>query len=246
MTATLAETALYAPVKAFLSSRGYEVKGEIRGCDVVAVREGEPSLVVIAELKLGFSLDLVLQGIDRMAMADEVWLAVRATRRSRRDAKVVRLCRLLGLGLLAVGAGPGQVTVLADPSPYRPRSDPRRRALLLHEHRRRRGDPAIGGSTRRKLMTAYRQHALDCAAALAAQPRTTRELRAAGLEAATLLSRNVYGWFSRQGRGRYALNETGRQALTEWSATPQAHAPPGPAQHPAKPSRPPASPPDDR
>jgi hypothetical protein len=30
------EAALYAPVKEFLERQGYEVKGEVRGCDVVA------------------------------------------------------------------------------------------------------------------------------------------------------------------------------------------------------------------
>ena len=57
------ETALYAPVKAFLESHGFTVKGEIRGCDVVAMRDGEPDLVVIAELKLDVDYQVItLQG----------------------------------------------------------------------------------------------------------------------------------------------------------------------------------------
>ena len=34
----LPETALYAPIKAFLEGQGYEVKSEISNCDVVALR----------------------------------------------------------------------------------------------------------------------------------------------------------------------------------------------------------------
>ena len=211
--ATLAETALYAPVKAFLAARGYDVKGEIRGCDVVAVRDGTPTRLVIAELKLGFSLELLLQGIDRMALADEVWLAVRAVRQTwRRQSRVVRLCRLLGFGLLSVTTG-GTVTTLAEPEPYRPRPDRRRRSLLLREHAARLGDPATGGSTRLPVMTAYRQLALRCAAALAPASLTLREMRAAGLDPGTIPARNVYGWFRREARGRYALTEAGRLAL---------------------------------
>lgn len=210
---TLAETALYAPVKAFLAARGFVVKGEIRGCDVVAVRDGAPTRLVIAELKLGFSLELLLQGIDRMPMADEVWLATRARRQSRRrQAGVVRLCRLLGFGLLSVSLS-GTVTTLAEPEPYRPRPDARRRALVLREHAARAGDPATGGSTRQPLMTAYRQAALRCAAALAPSSLTLGELRAAGLDPGTIPARNVYGWFRRESRGRYALTEAGRLAL---------------------------------
>ena len=82
-SAPFSETALYKPVKAFLEKQGFEVKGEICGCDAVAIRDGEPPIVVVAELKLAFSLELVLQAVDRMRVADEVYLAVAATRRSR-------------------------------------------------------------------------------------------------------------------------------------------------------------------
>ena len=97
------EAALYPAVKRFLAARGFEAKGEVGGCDVVGVRDGEPPVLVIGEMKLGFTLDLVLQGVDRLASADEVWLVVRATRRGRdRDRRARALCRLLGFGLLAV------------------------------------------------------------------------------------------------------------------------------------------------
>jgi hypothetical protein len=39
------ETALYAPVKRFLESLGFDVKGEICGCDLVALRDDEPPVV---------------------------------------------------------------------------------------------------------------------------------------------------------------------------------------------------------
>ena len=78
------ETTLYAPVKEFLESRGYEVKGEVTGCDLVARRGDEPPVVV--ELKLRFSLALVLQGIDRLALTERVYLAVpRPPSRRRRS-----------------------------------------------------------------------------------------------------------------------------------------------------------------
>ena len=79
------ETSLYLPVKRFLESLGFEVKGEICSCDLVAIRGEEPPLVVIGELKLGFNLELVLQGINRMAACDQVWLAVRFSGRRGRD-----------------------------------------------------------------------------------------------------------------------------------------------------------------
>src|SRR6202011_5814237 len=125
-----------------LETASFEVKGEVNGCDIVAVRAAEELTLTIVEMKLGFTLDLLLQVTDRMRAADEVWLAVPATRRGRdRDPRVHRLCRLLGFGLLAVNTARDRVEVLAEPAPYRPRSDLRRRARLLSEHARRQGDP---------------------------------------------------------------------------------------------------------
>jgi hypothetical protein len=77
------ETTLYGPVKRYLEALGFTVKGEVCGCDLVALRGDEPPMVVIGELKLAFSLDLVLQAVDRTAACDEVWLAVSAAARGR-------------------------------------------------------------------------------------------------------------------------------------------------------------------
>jgi hypothetical protein len=206
------------PVKRFLEKLCFEVKGEINGCDVVALKpEPESSpIVVITELKLSFNLELVLQGVDRTAACDGVWLAVRTTMRGReRDPRVRKLCRFLGFGLLGVSKR-GRVEVLVEPTRWCPRRDPRRRSLLVKEHRRRQGDPAMGGSTRAPIMTAYRQEALACAAALVAGPRPIRELKATSPDAPKILFRNVYGWFVRVERGVYALTDAGRAALVRW------------------------------
>jgi hypothetical protein len=127
--------------------------------------------------RANFSLDLVLQAVDRTAACDEVWLAVGPAGRKRlRDPRVRKLCRFLGFGLLGVSSA-GEVEVLVEPKPWKPRKDKRRRTRLIDEHRKRIGDPAKGGSTRQPIMTAYRQQALACAASLAGGPRRTSELR---------------------------------------------------------------------
>jgi hypothetical protein len=211
------ETSLYPAVKRFLERAGFSVKGEVNGCDVVAIRDGEPQQLVIVEMKLGFNLDLLLQAIDRMRSADEVWLAVPATRRGRdRDPRVHRLCRLIGFGLMAVNVARDRIEVLTEPGPYRPRPDQRRRAQLLSEHARRTGDLSPGGSTRQPVMTAYRQQALACAALLQMSPCRPRDLRAVVPDAGRILLRNVYGWFERIERGVYRLTNLGELALQRW------------------------------
>lgn len=212
------ETSLYVPVKRFLEGLGYEVKGEVCGCDLVALRDDAPPVVVIGELKLSFNLDLVLQGVDRTPACDEIWLAIRASLRRRgreHDPRVRKLCRLLGFGLLGVLAA-GKVEILVEPGPWRPRRDPKRRSQIVTEHRRRQGDPVLGGGSRMPIMTAYRQQALACAVALSDGPRRPREIRAAIPDAPKILLRNVYGWFIRVERGVYTLSEEGRAALIRW------------------------------
>ncbi len=219
-TRLAAETALYAPVKRFLESLGFEAKGEIRGCDVVALRACAPDDgragergpdVVIAELKRGLTLELVLQAVDRMPLADEVWMAIPTNRRGP-DKRALRLCRLLGLGLLSIGKR-GGVAVLSEPGPYQPRRNAKRRGALIAEFQRRQGDPTPGGSTRRPIMTAYRQAALACAAALRDGPLRPRDLRPIADNAPAILARNVYGWFRRERPGLYALAPEGHAAL---------------------------------
>lgn len=221
MAPPMRETALYAAVKRHLEALGFAAKGEVCGCDIVAIRAAEAPFLVIVEMKLSFTLELVLQAVDRLPMADEIWLAVRASTRGRdRDGRVAKLCRLLGFGLLRVSAGTNRVEILAEPGPYRPRMNARARSRLVEEHQRRLGDPAHGGSTRQPIMTAYRQRALACAAALNGGPQAVRALRAVAPDAAAILLRNVYGWFAREQRGIYRLTDSGQAALARWAPQP--------------------------
>ncbi len=214
----LLETALYRPVKAFLESAGYEVKGEVRGCDLVALDKGEPAALVIGELKQSFTLELVLQAVERSAAADEVWLAVRASKRGRGregDGRVKKLCRLLGFGLMVVTAS-DKIEVIVEPVPWRPRPNLKKRSRIIDEYRRRKGDPAVGGSTKRPIMTAYRQQALACAFAMIAATARPRDLKPMMPDAAKILRDNVYGWFEKIDRGVYQLSDAGRAALVTW------------------------------
>ena len=212
------ETALYLPIKGFLEAAGYSVKGEIAGCDLVGLSPDEPPVVVICELKLSFNLELILQAVDRAAASDEVWIAARVSAKGKgreSDGRYRNLCRRLGFGMLSV-ADNGTVDVIVSPQALMPRKNPRKRSRLVTEHKKRKGDPALGGSTRSPIMTAYRQQALACAAALQAGPLRPRDLKAITPSAATILRGNVYGWFERIDHGVYGLTATGAEALIRW------------------------------
>lgn len=212
------ETALYLPVKRFLEKLGFTVKGEIGGCDVVGLSGDDPPVVVIGELKLAFNLELILQAIDRATAADEIWIAAKMSAHGKgreSDSRYRNLCRRLGFGMLGV-TDRGEIEVLVKPPTSSPRREPKKRSRLVAEHQRRQGDPAIGGSTRAPIMTAYRQQALACAGALAGGPRRVRELRIDVPDAGKILLHNVYGWFERTERGIYGLTDAGQAALKRW------------------------------
>lgn len=210
------EADLYPELKTFLEGQGYEVKAEIGACDVMAVRGDEAPVIV--EMKLSFSLALVMQGVARQSMFDTVYLAVPVPKKGwpARYKDIVALCRRLGLGLLAVAPGQG-VEAHLDPGPYSPRRNAVRAGKLLREFQRRVGDPNQAGTTGIKRMTAYRQDALRCVAALAAGPmKGAAVVQATGVVRATGLMRDDhYGWFQRVAQGVYDLSPKGQAALIE-------------------------------
>ncbi|MBB3392017.1 hypothetical protein FHT82_004795 [Rhizobium sp. BK275] len=212
------ETSLYLPVKGFLEKAGYVVKGEVGGCDLVGLSDDDPPVVVVCELKMSFNLELILQAVDRAAVSDEVWIAARISAKGKgreADKRYRDLCRRLGIGMLGISDA-GDVSIIVGSVSPMPRTNPKRRSRLMREHQKRRGDPALGGSTRAPVMTAYRQQALGCAAALTSGPLRMRDIRAGVPEAGKILQSNVYGWFERLDRGVYGLTDAGREALLRW------------------------------
>lgn len=210
------ETNLYPPVKTYLEAQGYEVKGEVGAVDVMAMRgDDEPVLV---ELKLGFSLALLHQGIARQTVSDAVYLAVPHSS-GKALKENLNLCRRLGLGLMTVRLRDGFVEVLVDPAPYRPRKSAKRKGRLLREFARRVGDPNAGGATRVGLVTSYRQDALRCATYLEDQgaSKGAAVARGAGVPKATrIMADDHYGWFERVSLGVYMLTPKGVEALVAY------------------------------
>ncbi|MTI94019.1 MAG: hypothetical protein FH749_00815 [Firmicutes bacterium] len=213
------ETSLYRPVRDFLQHLGYQVRGEVQACDLVAVR-GDKLLIV--ELKLRFNLELILQAVERQKHSGNVYLAIpRPKKQDRRWAQIKRLCARLGLGLLTVHGQAVEVILEADWHDSRGRG----RSQLLREFRERSGDYNLGGASRRPVVTAYREDALRIAAKLSHQPKQVRDIvRETGVErAGRILWDNHYAWFERVKRGVYRLSESGRQALIDYDDVVTAH-----------------------
>ena len=75
------EAAFDPLVKAFLERQGYVVRGEGRGCELVARRADEAPVIV--KLEAAFHPPVLLQGIDHLTLSLQVYLAVPRQRRER-------------------------------------------------------------------------------------------------------------------------------------------------------------------
>ena len=216
------ESDLYQPLKRYLETQGYEVKGEIQNCDVMAIREDEPPLVV--ELKLNFNLQVILQSVERLGLTSNVYIGVpRSTKIINKEQKRInKLLRRLGIGLILIDPSRenGNIEIILDPIPYKPRESKVRKQRLLGEFAKRVGDPNTGGTEKRKgIMTAYRQRAILVAGFLqkAGPTKASDVARALELsEARNILYRNHHGWYERVGKGIYEISPRGKKELPQW------------------------------
>ncbi|MDQ1910133.1 DUF2161 family putative PD-(D/E)XK-type phosphodiesterase [Paenibacillus sp. GD4] len=225
------ETELYAPVKAYLEELGYSVRGEVNHCDLVAMREDEAPLIV--ELKKSFSIPLLLQAIDRLKITRNVYVAFELPNKGKAPhgaswPELRKLCGMLGIGMMTVQfykTRKPRLQVECYPPAERqelllPRHNKRVATRLVQEFHERRADYNVGGSTQRKLVTAYREKALHLAMMLKLHgPLSPRRLKGltGNSHAAAFLQRNVYRWYERVERGVYRLTPQGEQALETYA-----------------------------
>ena len=217
----LRETDLYEPIRNYLVSQGYTVRAEVADCDVVAYKGGE---LTIIELKRRFSIDLLIQAIGRQRVTASVYVALPGPFNLRRGSRwhgIRRLLRRLELGLIIVDLHREEprAKVVFHPAPYRTQRLKSRRLVVLEEMIGRSGNRNLGGSTQSKLVTAYRENAIQIACCLKRYGSLTpRQLRTLGTGSKTtsILYKDVYGWFDRVARGLYALSPRGRAALSDY------------------------------
>jgi len=216
------EKDLYEPVKRLFEGLGFAVKAEVLNCDMVAVRGDD---FISIELKSKLNLDVILQAVDRQKIVEQSYLAVPEwglPKNAKRLKAVVHLLKRLELGLVIVSKqGMDLIATIESDAVYFDRIRSMGRAkkkqlALKKEFNKRLGDDNVGGTTRTKRMTAYRQDAIAFALLIAEGHCEVRGLvkEAIGLKGRTkILSDNHYGWFEKLEKGKYALTEAGKVSV---------------------------------
>jgi len=207
------ETELYEPVKSFFESQGYIVKAEINDIDILALKD---DFTIAIELKVKISLKHIYQAIERQKLVDNVFLAIpKATYKSHKVS--IRhfhlLLKRLSLGLIIVDGN--KTEVIFEPNYYdlnKSKSlNKRRKNRLLEDFNNLKKDANTGGS-KGKRMTIYKQDAIKIANFLAVNPGSSpKDIKLATdvEKTASILQKNFYGWFKKDGYASYLLTEKG-------------------------------------
>ena len=211
------ETDMYGPVKKLLESLGFTVKGEVKRCDIAAVRGDELWLV---EMKLSLTITLLYQAMSRQTISPCVFVAIpRPKKLDKKFKNVQKILKKLELGLI--------ITALDSEIPFaeivlypgKPHKIYKKSASVRNEIKNRIGDTP-GGSNKVPITTVYREQCIKVACMMdrhggEVSPKVLRSDYDCGKNTGLILQRNFYGWFEKVGKGTYVLSDTGREFLDE-------------------------------
>jgi len=217
MKNTYKETDLYEPIKNLLTQQGFTVRGEVKGCDIAAVKD---EILWIVEMKLSINLKLVLQAVERQTATDWVFVAIPRPRKARDSTytQFQRLLKKLQIGLITVALD--SPTKLAEIVLFpEGRSDKTNKtSQTLRREIAGRTLDTTGGS-KGIVNTAYRERSVRIACLLEAHgDLSAKELtNTYGCEkdAYSILRQNHYNWYNKIARGRFQLSSTGHSYLQE-------------------------------
>lgn len=210
------EKTMYPILKTYLESLGFTVKAEVHDVDIMAVKD---NIILLVEMKTSLNTSLIAQGIKRNALSDYVYCAIPKptvnVRKSKGFKDKLLILKNVELGLLFVDINQTSVEAILDPKTYTVRHKKKQREGLLKEFQTRRTTYNVGGSTRTKIITAYRELALIALDFIKDDPKSTKALRdyTQSKKIVSILQKNYYGWFTRIKHGVYGITEQGKTAL---------------------------------
>jgi len=214
---TYKESDLYAPLKKYFTEKEFEVKGEVKNCDLVAVKD---DIMIVVEMKLTFSLKLVYQALDRTKITNFVYICIPRPKNIKKTKDMLKLLKKLNLGLIYVSLDSPlkdvQVVLEVDGQTKKNK----RSRLVLGEFYNRSFDNNAGGINKTKIFTAYTEQSIKIACILHNHGEQSAKLLIKNFGCAentsSILYKNFYGWFERcEKRGIYKLSEKGADALKD-------------------------------
>lgn len=217
-TSKCKETDLYEPIRRMLAAQGFIVKGEVKHCDIAAVRD---ELLWVVEMKLQLNITLLYQAMERLQITDQVFVAIPRPRKANdKNFRMARriLAKLeLGLITVALDSPVPMAEIVLFPG-GKPVKSNKSSESVKREIKGRLGDTE-GGGNKIIVNTAYRERCLRIACALDHNgpmnaPRLIKEFHC-GPDTYNIMRLNHYGWFEKINKGVFSLTEKGKSYLTE-------------------------------
>ena len=214
------ESDLFEPIKKYLEAGGYKVRAEVKDCDITATKGDE---LIIIELKLSANLQLFIQATNRQYITDSVYVAIpKPTQRSKKHWKgILHILKRLELGLIFVDVDNpvNPVEVVFHPIEFQRRKFKHRKRAIIKEAESRSLNLNVGGSNKKKIITAYKENAIQIAVELKIIGVTSAKILReydSGKKTLSILYSNFYGWFQRIDRGIYGITQKGEKELNNF------------------------------
>lgn len=213
---SMKEYELYKPIKTYLENLDYIVKAEVKSVDIIAKKDEQ---VIAIEMKKALSMKLIYQGCDRQRMFDDVYLAILKPNKLNKEFKEkLHILHRLHLGLIVVDIEKNDVEVLQDPKPFTRRKNYHKKKLLMKEFNERKLNSNVAGVSKTKIMTAYKEQAIEIAKVLLDGELSTKEIKEITKikKTTSILYKNFYGWFEPVNRGIYQLTDLGKVTIQNY------------------------------
>ena len=215
MRTTYKESDMYEPIRNLLADQGFTVRGEVKGCDIAAVKE---EALWVIEMKLTANITLIYQAMARQTATDWVFIAIPRPKGARGAfAKLKKLVKKLQLGLITVALdSPIKYAEIVIFPTGKDDKKNKKTAVVKREIAGRSVD-TTGGTTKLPINTAFRERCVRIACLLEARGALSpKELvnMGCGKDTSSILYSNMLGWFKRVSRGLYELSVIGHQYLS--------------------------------
>lgn len=204
------ETELYFPVYNYLTDLGFKVDAEVCDCDIAAVKD---DVIVICELKRGFTIELLYQLVQRKKLTPYVYAVIPRPKNMRNSAfmKKLDLLSALDCGLMVVLNSTKRVDIVLEPKGVDTSAKKLLRRGVEKELSVRKTSLNLGGQSRRKIVTAHKESLI--AAICYIEKYGQIKTRYCKENIRNVVQRNHYGYFVRIDRGIYTMNENAKKVL---------------------------------
>ena len=211
------ESDMYEPIRSLLNQQGFVVRGEVKGCDIAAVRD---DILWVVEMKLSANITLLYQAIDRQTATGWVFVAIPrpSSARDKNYLRFQKLLKKLQLGLITVALDSPIKYAEIVMFPVGKDNKKNKKTETVKREIAGRTVDTVGGITKTKINTAFKERCIKIACLLNAKGElSVKELVELGCAKNTsqLLQSNILGWFNRVKRGVYSLSDIGHGYLKE-------------------------------